>query len=102
MAQSPLLRRHAVSVNRISTVDAGDVSIKLHPPEEEPNVLVNKHHAGIIRQRSRSEPDILGLLEALKMLEEGTLAEDLQSSSPLNKAGQSGKERKTSGGIMVS
>lgn len=54
----------------------------------------------MVRQRSRSEPDILGLLDALKMLDEGTLDADGRPKSSVSKETPP-RERKVSGGIMV-
>ena len=114
---SPLMRKHAATVSNLHypTVDVasnGDVRVTINnhspappaPPETEtetdktevaPAVMRNKHHEGLVRQRSRSEADILGLIDALKMLEEGTLSEARPNSASTNK---DGKTRKTSGG----
>lgn len=103
---SPLMRRHAATVSDIHrpTVDvtsSGGVHVSVVTTKDlsgEPTTLRNKHHEGLARQRSRSEADILGLLDALKMLEEGTLSGERPNSAM--KDGKS-KERKISGGIKV-
>ena len=116
---SPLMRKHAATVSNLHypTVDVasnGDVRVtsnnhactSVPVPEPEPDkkeatppvVLRNKHHEGLHRQRSRSEADILGLVDALKMLEEGTLSSERPNSASTNKDARS---RKVNGGLKV-
>lgn len=88
------LHHHTVDV----TSD-GDIHVSSHitEDEKEERVVKNKRHQGLIRQRSRSEADILGLIEALKLLEEGTLATERPNSA----SNKDGRTRKISGGIKV-